>query len=320
MTIQERKTRYPLPTLLAAGISLAILYFIFFVFHAPGTADMDLFSWISTYWFGSSHSGNQQSWIVLPLIFFLLYNAKDAITKAQKDIDYKGILVILLGIFVYYVGYRSFQCRISIAALPFLLLGGCWFLWGKTVAKLVAFPFFLFLLSIPIPGFQQATVGLQIIATQMADIGTNLLGIGTYVQGTNILPTNSDWDMVNIAGGCSGIRSLTSLILFSATWAYLTPMAMWKKCALFLSAIPIAIIGNGFRIISIFVMAEYVDPKFAVTTWHDWSTFILFFPISLFCLLAMQTILTGEVPWKRHKRKVVVRQNMDPIANLNEQP
>lgn len=50
---------------------------------------------------------------------------------------------------------------------------------------------------------------------------------------------------------------------------------------LFLSAIPLAVIGNGVRIASIVVMAEYGDARFAAKTWHDWSGLLFFFPICL---------------------------------------
>ena len=53
------------------------------------------------------------------------------------------------------------------------------------------------------------------------------------------------------------MRSLMALLMLSAAWAYLSDLKFWKKCVLFLSAIPLAVIGNGVRITSIVVMAEY---------------------------------------------------------------
>lgn len=100
----------------------------------------------------------------------------------------------------------------------------------------------------------------------------------TYLQGTNIRSTEGHWDAFNIAGGCSGMRSLMALIMLSAAWAYLSDLKFWKKCVLFLSAIPLAVIGNGVRIASIVVMAEYGDARFAAKTWHDWSGLLFFSP------------------------------------------
>lgn len=77
------------------------------------------------------------------------------------------------------------------------------------------------------------------------------------------------------------MRSLMALLMLSAAWAYLSDLKFWKKCVLFLSAIPLAVIGNGVRITSIVVMAEYGNPEFASKTWHDWSG-LLFFSLSAF--------------------------------------
>jgi exosortase/archaeosortase family protein len=119
---------------------------------------------------------------------------------------------------------------------------------------------------------------------------------------------------LEIAKGCSGIRSLMALMMISGAWACLADMALWKRALLFLSAIPLAILGNALRVVSIFVIAEYGDEKWARTTWHDWSGLLLFYPISLLLLLGIHSLLEGGLPWKkarrRELRRVVVAQNM----------
>ena len=93
--------------------------------------------------------------------------------------------------------------------------------------------------------------------------------------------------------GAAACVPLMALLMLSAAWAYLSDLKFWKKCVLFLSAIPLAVIGNGVRITSIVVMAEYGNPEFASKTWHDWSGLLFFFPISLFGLAAVHSLLAG---------------------------
>jgi exosortase/archaeosortase family protein len=88
---------------------------------------------------------------------------------------------------------------------------------------------------------------------------------------------------------------------------------LWQKVLLFLSALPLAIIGNSLRVISIFVIAENGDSKWAATTWHDWSGLLLFYPFSLFLLLVLHSLFEGGLPWKKNakrrlRREVVVKQ------------
>ncbi|NJM37837.1 MAG: archaeosortase/exosortase family protein [Akkermansiaceae bacterium] len=113
--------------------------------------------------------------------------------------------------------------------LPIILFGSTWYLFGWRVAKLVAFPIFLFWLAIPLPSFQQATTHLQLLATAMAHHGSALFGVETYVEGTKVLPIKGDWKPLDIAAGCSGIRSLMALLMISAVWAYIAKITMWKK-------------------------------------------------------------------------------------------
>jgi exosortase/archaeosortase family protein len=118
-----------------------------------------------------------------------------------------------------------------------------------------------------------------------------------------VLPVKGDWKPLSIAHGCSGIRSLMALLMISAAWAYMARMALWKRVLLFLSAFPLAIIGNALRVISIFVIAEYGDDRWAATTWHDWSGLLLFYPFSLMLLLVIHSLLEGGLPWKTSQRR-----------------
>lgn len=175
---------------------------------------------------------------------------------------------------------------------------------------MLIFPLFFFWLAIPLPSFQQATTQLQLLATSMAHHGAGLFGVETVVQGTAISSVHGGWEPLEIAKGCSGIRSLMALLMISGAWAYVANMAMWKRLLLFASAFPLAIFGNSLRVISIFVIGEYGDAKWARTTWHDWSGLLLFYPISLMMLLVLHSVLEGGLPWKnkggRQLRRVTV--------------
>jgi exosortase len=214
---------------------------------------------------------------------------------------------VVVGCLLYVAAYRTLQPRVAVFGLPFILWGSAHFLWGWRVAKLLAFPLFFLWISIPLPTFQQATTHLQLLATALAHHGSNLLGVETYTQGTMVLPVKGDWKPLSIAHGCSGIRSLMALLMISAAWAYVAKIAMWKKVLLFLSAVPLAIVGNALRVISIFLIAEYGNAEWASTTWHDWSGLLLFYPFSLLLLLVIHSLLEGGLPWKAENRRQLRR-------------
>jgi exosortase/archaeosortase family protein len=101
-----------------------------------------------------------------------------------------------------------------------------------------------------------------------------------------------------------------ALIMVSTAWGYLADkLALWKRIILALSAIPLSIVANAFRVASIFICAEYVNPAFASKTWHDWSGLLFFFPASLLGLMLLHGLLAGEVPFLKKRRTVIRRVN-----------
>ena len=263
------------------------------------------FIWIYSAWNGET---DYEHGLLFPVVIagLIIYRLKD-LKAAVGPGSLWGLVVVAVGVLLYIAGYRTLQPRIAMGALPFILWGSTLYLWGWGVAKMLAFPLFFFWLAIPLPSFQQATTHLQLIATSLAHHGSGWFGVETYVEGTKVLPVSGDWQPLDIAKGCSGIRSLMALLMISAAWAYIAKMSLWKKVLLFLAAFPLAIIGNSLRVISIFVIAEYGDAKWASTTWHDWSGLLLFYPFSLMLLLVIHSLLEGGLPWKKEKQRQVRR-------------
>ena len=298
------------------GFSLifaVVILIWFYGFQARYGSDRNssAFTWIYSAWNGET---DYEHGLLFPFVIagLIVYRLKD-LKLAVAGGSYLGLAWIFVGVAFYIGGYRTLQPRIAMGSLPFILWGSAMFLWGWRVAKILMFPLFFFWLAIPLPGFQQATTHLQLLATSLAHHGSGLLGVETVVEGTKVLPVKGNWKPLDIATGCSGIRSLMALLMISAAWAYIAKIALWKRVLLFLAAFPLAILGNALRVISIFVIAEYGDAKWAAGTWHDWSGLLLFYPFSLMLLLLIHSILEGGLPWKksnqRQVRRVVVRSN-----------
>lgn len=290
------------PALLAG---LVLVWFYQFESKYGAGRGQSAIEWIVSAW--NPETDYEHGLLFPPLIAGLILYRWKELKAAVGPGSAWGLVPIFIGVVLYAAAYRTLQPRIAMGALPFLLWGSAYFLWGWKVAKIVLFPLFLFWLAIPLPSFQQATTHLQLLATSMAHHGAALCGVETVVQGNMIAPVHGNWKPLEIAAGCSGIRSLMALLMISAAWAYIAKMALWKKVLLFLSAFPLAILGNSLRVISIFVIAEYGDAEWARTTWHDWSGLLLFYPFSLALLLVIHSVLEGGTPWKKAKRRTLSR-------------
>lgn len=296
--------------------TLLLVWFFGFEQRYGGGRAQSALDWIWHAWNGET---DYEHGPLFPVVIagLIIYQFK-AMKAVVGNPNLWGLAVVLLGAAFYVIGYRTLQPRVTMGALPFLLWGGTLYLWGWQVAKMLIFPLFFFLLAIPLPSFQQATTSLQLFATSMAHHGAGLFGVETVVQGTAISSVHGGWDPLEIAKGCSGIRSLMALVMISAVWAYVAKMAMWKRILLFVSAFPLAIFGNSLRVISIFVIGEYGDAEWGRTTWHDWSGLLLFYPISLMLLLVIHSLLEGGLPWRNARRKEVRRVTVTRAGDKTE--
>jgi exosortase len=288
----------------AVSTAIVLWFFGLVPLFGPGRAYSAL-GWLGSAWNGVN---DFEHGMIFPVLIagLIIYRLKDLRAAADHGSGW-GLLVVLGGALCYVIAYRTVQPRIAVGALPLLVWGSAWYWWGSRVAKILAFPLFFFWLAIPVPSLQQATTELQLLATSLAHHGAGWCGVQTYTQGTDILPVKGDWPPLSIAGGCSGIHSLMALLMISAAWAYVAKIALWKKCVLFLAAVPLAILGNALRVTSIFVIAEYGDAKWARETWHDWAGLLLFYPFSLALLFCLHSLLEGGLPWNHPARKQLRR-------------
>ncbi|MFD2255846.1 exosortase/archaeosortase family protein [Luteolibacter algae] len=303
------KSKPALITIVSLLITVAaIVWFFGIETRFGGARDTSVFGWLRSAWNAET---DYEHGILFPFVIIglIVYQLKNLRAVAGQG-SWLGLIAVLLGAVYYVISYRTFQPRIAAGGLPFILWGGAYFLWGWQVARILIFPLFFFWLAIPLPSFQQATTHLQLLATSLAHHGSGLFGVETRVVGTTILPVHGDWKPLDIATGCSGIRSLMALLMISSAWAYVAKIKLWQKALLFLSALPLAIIGNALRVISIFVIAEYGDAEWAATTWHDWSGLLLFYPFSLFLLLVLHSIFEGGLPWKKNSKRRLTRQTV----------
>lgn len=252
--------------------------------------------------------------IILGLFVYQWKNIRASIGAGE----WQGLVLLGFGCLLFVVAYRVIQWRVGIGALPFVVSGLIWYLCGRKTFLLTVFPVFYLWLSIPIPDIQQATVPMQNFSISIAQFLCKVSGVGTYASGAKIFSTNNHWEPLEIDEACSGIRSLMALLMISSAWAYLAQMSLWKRGLLLMSALPLSILGNGLRVASIFIIAEYGNQEFARKTWHDHSGLFLFYPISVFAMMGLHALLEGWRPWKKRaiKRTVIRQESPLPSSNI----
>ena len=133
-------------------------------------------------------------------------------------------------------------------------------LWGRGVARLMVFPAAFLFFTVPVSSFIDFfTIHLRIFSSAIATGLLNGLGLDVHRSGTALYSRTAGSEFsVDVADPCSGIRSLFAMMALAAGYAYLTQKTIVRKWLLFASSIPIAMVGNMFRIMS--------RPGFIMTT------------------------------------------------------
>ncbi|MFM7182645.1 MAG: exosortase/archaeosortase family protein [Verrucomicrobiales bacterium] len=297
-------TSHPVEAGLGAVLFSTIVgFYLFYPVMGAGASGLSALAWLKSSWNQETDYGH--GYMVPPLILALLAWGfwKAGPIEREASSARWGLAVFFFGILLWIVAYRVIQWRMAVGSMCFVIWGAIWYLGGIRAAKISMLPVFMLALAVPVPGIIQATNGLQVIATQLGYYGAKACGIDCFQSGTNIQSATSDKWGFDIAGGCSGVRSLMAMVLIAAVYVYVVNLPMWRRFLLFAAALPLAILVNAFRIVTILVIAEFGSPEFAGGIYHDYASFFIF-PIGLLGMAATHQLLTLD---RRVKKRVVRR-------------
>ena len=140
---------------------------------------------------------------------------------------------------------------------------------------------------------QFCTLQLQLISSELGAFFIRLFQIPVYLDGNIIDLGNYKLAVVE---ACSGLRYLYPLLSLSFLAAYLFQAPMWQRAVVFLSAIPITIIMNGFRIGMVGVLVNRWGPQQADGLLHLFEGWVIFMACAV--LLAAEIYLLARFSGK----------------------
>ncbi|MEW5925025.1 MAG: exosortase/archaeosortase family protein [Candidatus Zixiibacteriota bacterium] len=201
------------------------------------------------------HDANYSHGFLVPLIsFYLIWKNRAELSKIEARPNRFGLAVIIIGIILFILGNGAseyFTVRFSLVVTLFGII--LYHLGSEFIRKSwFAVLFLVFMIPIPYVVYFSATFPMQLLASKVSSVLLNIIGMPVVRQGNIIhLPNQA----LEVAEACSGMRSLVSLMALGAIYAYLSQKRLSAKIILFVSAVPIAVISNVFRVFltSIFV-------------------------------------------------------------------
>jgi exosortase len=171
-----------------------------------------------------------------------------------------GLAIMLFAIALRVLGTLGAELFISRLSFVILISGIVVFLAGSQMLRSIAFPIGYLLFMIPLPAivYYQLTMPLQLWASRLGASGLIAIGIHTMREGNLLILPNCT---LNVVEACSGIRSLLSLLAAVVAYGYLAEPSAWRRGALAIASVPIAIATNGLRLVATGALSYFYGPS-----------------------------------------------------------
>jgi exosortase len=250
---------------------------------------------------GRGSSYYSHGYLIPFVVWWLVHMNRERLARleARGDFTFFGGSVLAFGLVLLLLGAYIRACSLQAFSLIVVLCGLVFFLCGRKVSRVVLFPLLFLFTMVPLPmqTVSRLTFALKNLATEASVHVVSLLravGLHDYIviqDGSFVRWETADkaLDEIVIGDVCSGLRSLIALIAFGALFAYIAKLSLARKLVLFAAAVPIAMLANMWRIVTL----TFIGCRWGSEHAHGWVhdvtgygifavAFILFFAFERF--------------------------------------
>nr|WP_233141177.1 VPLPA-CTERM-specific exosortase XrtD [Haematobacter missouriensis] len=209
-----------------------------------------------------------------------------------------GILVILLGLAVALFGNLTRIPDIVTYGMIIWVGGVVLTVFGWERGKHHQLPVLHLIFMLPLPQFLywHLTIFLQGISSEIGVWFVRLAGVPVYLEG-NVIDLGVY--KLQVAEACSGLRYLFPILSFTYLFAILYRGPFWHKAVLMLSAVPLTVLMNSFRIGVIGVLVNSYGIEQAEGFLHffeGWVIFIACIGILFLMAMGLQRLTRNPLP------------------------
>jgi exosortase len=245
----------------------------------------------------SLSNDNASHLVLIPVIAaWLLYLDRDRIFKLLASdgrtaslLFGAGTALALLALFAGPHWSALNQLSVYVLGLILLWVAGFTFFFGRPALQSAKFPLAFLLLTIPIPDFllDKAIYLLQKGSAEIAAVLFDWSGVPVLRDGFVFHLAHVN---IEVARECSGIRSSLALLILAILVAHFYLDTFWKQAILVIAGLFVMILKNGVRIVTLTLLASYVDPGFLYGRLHREGG-VVFFLLGLLLLAPLLWLL-----------------------------
>ncbi|MDZ7617802.1 MAG: exosortase/archaeosortase family protein [Patescibacteria group bacterium] len=269
----ELKAMQPRPAVLAGWLVVAAA---FYMVYASTLANL-----IHVWWKMPDYG---HGFFVPAFSLVLLWARRDMIKPWPEKGSWWGLAFFaLFGLFVVASDYFPYASPVRMSIIPFLagtalIVGG----WRGLHWSWPAIVFLIFMVPLPEAASALLRDPLQRIGTKSSVFIIVTLGIPANAQGNVIHLTEGQLGVVE---ACSGLRMLMLFFAVCIGAAFVLKQPWWEKVVIVLSAVPIAVLANVFRIAVTAVLHDLVSTELADKVFHNGAGMMMM-PVAIAMLSA----------------------------------
>lgn len=218
---------------------------------------------------------NASHLILVPFIAaWILFLERDQIfSSPSSDYASAGVFVCLSALAGFFALFFTSswsqvnQLSLYIAALVCSWIAGFSLFFGRPALRAGRFSLTLLFLTVPIPDFLLDNIiyFLQRGSTEITALLFDLTGVPVLRDGFVFhLPRAN----IEVARECSGIRSSLALLILALVVAHFYLRRFWRQAVFIAVGLLVMIVKNGVRIVTLTLLASYVDPGFLYGRLH----------------------------------------------------
>jgi exosortase len=321
VAIADLPSRLRRPTFWASALLLGCATLLF---HKAGNSiwiakfGTSLFGWLWQTWHEPTFYDTSHGPIVPLISLGLLWWNRKAVLARPAAPDWRGLFPAAFALLLHWMGMRGQIPRASVLALILLVWSFVWCLQGLPRARAMAFPFAFLVFMIPM-NFLETLVAfpMRLTVTKVSTAIGQALGIAVMRDGTRIFDPTGAYQY-DVAPACSGIRSLTAIVMLSLIYGYVTQRGLWRKAVLCLSGLPLAVAGNIVRITSIIIAAQCFGQQ-AGNVVHEWFGFLIFLVVVLL-LVGVSRLINADYPALKRRFRAFLPGPLPPRAPAAGRP
>jgi EpsI family protein len=214
---------------------------------------------------------------LVPLVSIFIFLLLVRHTKIRiKPSRVLGGVVLGAGLLLHLVSVFARVNFSSAVAMIIMLAGLVLVFWGKAALKRFWFPiaFLLFMVPLPMDTMYKLAFQFKMMASEVGVTIANGLGPVVERGGNHVVIEGGK--QLTVANVCNGLRTMISLLAFGALYAYVCKLKGVWRLLIFLLTIPVALVANSLRIVSLILVAHWTNVEFATGWYHDVSGLLVF--------------------------------------------